>query len=65
MYRAAVKEVTAEATWGEIAKEMNNKSRQQEGHLDLEMSPYMLRDWFKKHKGKVRKSIDCPIITPE
>ena len=65
MYRAAVKEVTAEATWGEIAKEMNNKSRQQEGHLDLEMSPYMLRDWFKKHKGKVRKSIDRPIITPE
>ena len=67
-YRLASKELSGEATWNELALEMNRLSAtpemQQDGKPALEMSKWKLKTWFKENRGKLRKTIERPLLTP-
>ena len=65
VYRCALKAVSVEATWSEIALAMNADSTRINDKPNLEMSRWKVYDWFKANNGKVKKRISRPILTPE
>ena len=68
MFCKAGKNIGFDATWQELADEMNDQSKEEEiseGKPPLKMSRHHICIWFEANKGKVRKQWERPLSTKD
>jgi hypothetical protein len=65
MFRTATQLVGDDATFDLIARTMNLQSAVLENMPTLTLDKFKLYRWFRKNKGKERKTVDRPLLTEE